>query len=70
MPRYTIDVDDSLDQTLSDLVRSTAATTKADVIRRAIASYKYLKSEAPPNSESKVSITKKDGTIVKDVVLP
>lgn len=67
MPRYTIDVDDNFDQTLNDLVKSTQATTKADVIRRAVASYKYLQSETP--GDHKVSITK-GGKILKDVVLP
>jgi len=70
MPRYTIDVDDNFDQTLNELVRTTPATTKADVIRRAVASYKYLKDEAPTNGDNKVSITKKDGAVIKDVILP
>ena len=70
MPRYTIDFDDNFDKTLNELVRTTGATTKADVIRKAVASYKFLKSEAPETEDKKVSITKKDGTIVKDVVLP
>lgn len=43
MPRYTIDFDKEFDKTLSDLVASTDATTKADVIRRAVASYSFLK---------------------------
>lgn len=43
MPRYTIDFDDKFGKSLSDLLESTDATTKADVIRRAVASYSYLK---------------------------
>ena len=70
MPRYTIDFDDNFDKLLSELVKSTGATTKADVIRRAVASYKFLKSEAPETEEKKVSITTKDGKIVKDIILP
>jgi hypothetical protein len=66
MPRYTIDFDDTFDKTLTDLMKSSGAKTKADVIRRAVASYKYLKNE---EGEGKVSVTK-DGKIVKDVVLP
>jgi hypothetical protein len=68
MPRYTIDFDNNFDKTLNDLTKDTDATTKADVIRRAVASYKYLKSQEKANN--KVSITTNDGKIVKDVVLP
>ncbi len=66
MPRYTIDFDDTFDKTLNDLMKDTDAKTKAEVIRRAVASYKYLKSQ---ESDAKVSVTK-DGKIVKDVILP
>lgn len=69
MPRYTMDLDENFDQILNDLVKTTGASTKADVIRRAVASYKFLKSEAPENGKN-VSITTKDGKIVKDVILP
>lgn len=67
MPRYTIDFDDNFDKTLTDLTNSTDAKTKAEVIRRAVASYKYLKTQEA--ADSKVSVTK-DGKIVKDVILP
>ena len=66
MPRYTIDFDDTFDKTLNDLMKDTDARTKAEVIRRAVASYKYLKSQ---DNDAKVSVTK-DGKIVKDVILP
>lgn len=65
MPRYTIDFDDKFDSTLSELIHSTDSKTKADVIRRAVATYKYLKDNA---KENKVVITSKDGD--KDVILP
>jgi len=68
MPRYTIDFDDSFDQTLNELTKTTDAKTKADVIRRAVASYKYLKSNG--SGDNKVSITNKDGKVLKDIVLP
>ena len=68
MPRLTIDVDDKFNDTLNELAKG---TSKADVIRRAIASYQYLKSEtAEPNSGNRISITDADGKIQKDVVLP
>jgi hypothetical protein len=70
MPRYTIDFDESFDKALNDLVRSTGATTKADVIRRAVASYRVLKTETPDTGDKKVSITNKAGKVVKEIVLP
>ncbi len=69
MPRYTIDFDDKFDSTLNSLVESTPATTKADVIRRAVASYKYLKDQTAADNTN-LSITRQDGTVVKDVILP
>lgn len=69
MPRYTIDFDDKFDQTLSDLLKSTGATTKADVIRRAVASYSYLKKEQQAAPDAKIAITEND-KIKKEIVLP
>jgi hypothetical protein len=69
MAKYTIDFDDAFNNTLEDLKETTDATTKADVIRRAVASYKVLKSESAPKDQ-KISITSKDGKILKDIVLP
>ena len=43
MPRFTIDIDDTFNNTLSSLVNETSATTKAEVIRNAVAVYNYLK---------------------------
>jgi hypothetical protein len=69
MPRYTIDFDKDFDKTLTDLVDTTDATTKADVIRRAVASYSYLKKEQRANKDAKIVITG-DGGLKKEVVLP
>jgi len=68
MARFTIDTDEQFDQNLNDLVKMTGGT-KADVLRKALATYKYLKTE-DQQPENKVSITNKDNAIVKDVVLP
>jgi hypothetical protein len=68
MARYTIDTDEQFDQNLADLVKMTGGT-KADVLRKALATYKYLKSEGQ-EPQNKVSITKNNGVIVKDVILP
>ena len=69
MPRYTIDFDKEFDKTLSDLVETTDATTKADVIRRAVASYSYLKKEQQANKDAKIVVTD-DGKLRKEIVLP
>lgn len=69
MPRYTIDFDKDFDKTLSELVETTDATTKADVIRRAVASYSYLKKEQRANKEAKIVITD-DDKLKKEIVLP
>jgi hypothetical protein len=69
MPRYTIDFDDKFDKTLSDLVQTTDATTKADVIRRAVASYSYLKKLQQENENAKVVVTDHD-KMNKEIVLP
>jgi hypothetical protein len=68
MPRYTIDTDDQFDKTLADLANG---GSKADVIRRAVQTYSYLKSEVPnQNSPLRVSITDAHGNVKKDLILP
>ena len=69
MPRYTIDFDKDFDKTLSELVETTDATTKADVIRRAVASYGFLKKQQRTNKNAKIVITD-DDKLKKEVVLP
>lgn len=69
MPRYTIDFDKEFDKTLSDLIETTDATTKADVIRRAVASYSYLKKQQQAHKDAKIVITD-DDKIRKEIVLP
>jgi hypothetical protein len=68
MARFTIDTDNQFDQNLTDLVNMTGGT-KADVLRKAVATYKYLKTE-DQQPENKVSITNKQNAVVKDVILP
>ncbi len=68
MARFTVDTDQQFDRNLEDLVTLTGGT-KADVIRRALATYKYLKTE-DQNPQYKVSITNSENQVVKDVILP
>jgi hypothetical protein len=70
MPRYTIDFDDDFDKTLIELVKTTDATTKADVIRRAVASYSYLKKQQRDHKDAKIAITTHGDKVVKEIVLP
>jgi hypothetical protein len=69
MPRYTIDFGKDFEKTLSDLVETTDATTKADVIRRAVASYSFLKKQQQENKDAKIVITD-DHKLRKEIVLP
>jgi hypothetical protein len=68
MQRFTIDIDDQFAKTLADLANG---GSKADVVRKAVATYSYLKSQVP-NRESgrQVSITDSSGKVEKDVILP
>ncbi|HKF50066.1 MAG TPA: hypothetical protein VKB38_22065 [Terracidiphilus sp.] len=68
MARFTIDTDRQFDQNMTGLIKMTGGT-KADVLRKAIATYKYLKTELQ-NPENKVSITNNRNVVVKDVILP
>lgn len=68
MARFTIDTDQQFDQNLADLVNLTGGT-KADVLRKALATYKYLKTE-DQNPNNKVSITNSANLVLKDVILP
>lgn len=68
MPRFTFDMDDKFNETLSKLAEG---GNKADVIRKAVASYQYLKSEVPSyDSTRRISIRDVDGTVLRDVILP
>ncbi len=68
MPRFTIDLDDKFNETLTNLANG---GNKADVIRRAVATYQYLKSEVPDGSTDKrVTITDNKGKVQHSVILP
>ena len=47
MPRITLDADSTFNHTLEHLVETTPATSKAEVIRNAVAVYNYLKGSLP-----------------------
>lgn len=65
MPKLTVEFNDKMNDILEQLAEE-KGTTKVDVLRRAVALYKYLDSE---QKDGKVSITQ-GNKIVKDIVLP
>jgi predicted transcriptional regulator len=69
MARYTVDFSPEFDQLLEGL-SSRKSMTKAEIIRRAVASYSFLDKQTDPEKGTKVSITTQDDKILKDVVLP
>lgn len=67
--RYTIDLDEKFDQTLSGLAAE-KGTTKAEIIKRALATYSFISGQTPADSDRKVSITTSDDKVLKDIVIP
>ncbi len=67
MTTYTMDMDAKFEQTLSDLAKG---SSRADVIRNAVATYKYLKSKVPAGSSDNVAISNKEGVVQQVVILP
>jgi predicted transcriptional regulator len=69
MPKLTIQFDNKVSKMLQDLAER-KGTTKVDIIRRALATYKYLDDEML-DDDKRVSVTSaKNDTIIKDVILP
>jgi len=67
MPKLTVEFSPKMNEILEQLAEE-KATTKIDVLRRAVALYKYLDTEQQDQTK-RVSITQ-DGKAVKDIVLP
>ena len=67
--RYTIDLDQTFDQTLSALAAN-KGTSKAEIIKRALATYSYISGQTPSESGKKVSITDSSDKVLKDIVIP
>jgi predicted transcriptional regulator len=68
MPKLTVEFNDKMNDILGQLAEE-KGTTKVDVLRRAVALYKYLDAEQNGDESKRVSITK-DGKALKDIVLP
>ena len=67
--RYTMDLDTQLDEALSELA-ARKGTSKADIIKRALATYNFISGQVSGNSDKKFSITTSDDKVIKDIVVP
>ena len=67
--RYTMDLDKQLDEALSELA-ARKGTSKAEIIKRALATYNFISCQAPANSDKKFSITTSDDKVLKDIIIP
>ncbi len=69
--RYTIDLDKRFDSRLAELAQQ-KGTTKAEIIKRALATYSVITGsvQAPDNSDKKLSITNQDDKVLEDIVIP
>jgi len=68
MPKLTIRFGDKTDKLLKELAEE-KGTTKTEIIRRALVTYKYLDEETKDGSK-RVSITTTNNETIKDVILP
>lgn len=66
MARFTIDVGERFDKMLSDLAEN-EETTKAEIIRRAVALYAVVKPAA--NAGEKILLTPREGS-PREVIVP
>ena len=70
MPRITLDADRTFNNTLEQLVESTPATSKAEVIRNAVAVYSYLKNSLPKDNGSQTIEIQDAGGAKKLLLIP
>ena len=68
MPKLTVEFNDKMNDILEQLANE-KGTTKVDVLRRAVALYKYLDSEQNEDKNNRVSITQ-NNKVLKEIVLP
>jgi len=69
MPRYTMDFGDKFDDMVNKLAEE-KGITKAELIRRAVATYNYLSNETQNTKQLKVSLSDQNNKVLKDVILP
>ena len=67
MPKLTIEFNDRLNEMLEQLAAK-EDTTKVDIIRRALALFKYVEEEVGVGDKRKLAIAE-DDKVVKEIVL-
>jgi hypothetical protein len=68
MSKLTVEFNPKMDEILAGLAQE-RGTTKVDVLRRAVALYKYIDSQLSPEGRRHLAITEED-RIVKEIVVP
>lgn len=68
MAKLTVEFNPKMDEILADLAQD-KGTTKVDVLRRAVALYKYIDSQLSATGKRHLAIAE-DDRIVKEIVVP
>jgi hypothetical protein len=70
MPELKLNIDKTFDQTLQDLIKSNDnAKDEADVVQRAVATYKYLRSDLPKGAKIQI-VDSNDKVLEPDLKVP
>jgi predicted transcriptional regulator len=67
MPKLTVEFNDRMNEMLEQLAQE-EDTSKVDIIRRALALYKYVEDEVRENDKRKLAIAEGD-EVIKEIVL-
>ena len=68
MPKLTVQFGDQMSRMLKELAAE-KGTTQTEIIRRALATYKYLSDETK-DDDKRVSVTSKTDKTIRDIILP
>jgi hypothetical protein len=67
MPKLTVEFNERMNEMLEELA-AREGTTKVDILRRALALYRYVDEEVGENKKRRVAITE-DDRVLKEIVL-
>ena len=67
VPKLTLEFNDAMNEILRQLADK-EDTTKVDIIRRALALYKYVEEEVKKDNRRKLAITE-DDRVLKEIIL-
>ena len=72
MPQLTLQTDEKFDSTLADLVKSNPnADSKADIVQRAVATYKFLQDAIKDNKQIQLVDSSNPASVVNsNIQLP